>query len=103
MENVPKIVMQRLQAQTAAVGHPDADLLTAFAERLLGETERNHVLEHLAGCRECRDVVALALPAEQPVIEVARPARGLWLTWPRLRWGLAAAGVIVVGSLGLLH
>lgn len=103
MENVPKIVSQRLRAQTSVVDHPDADLLTAFAERLLPDTERNRVLQHLAGCRDCRDVVALALPAEQPATEILRPARGSLLTWPRLRWGLVAAGVIVVGSFAVLH
>jgi hypothetical protein len=103
MENVPKIVTQRLGAQAIAVDHPEAELLTAFAERSLSEKERSRVLEHLARCRDCREVVALALPADQPVIEVVRPGRASWLTWPRLRWALVAAGVMVVGSFGLLH
>ncbi|HVN17698.1 MAG TPA: YCF48-related protein [Dongiaceae bacterium] len=103
MENVPKIVTQRLGAQAVPMDHPDADLLTAFAEHSLPEGERNRVFEHLASCRDCRDVVALALPDEAPMIEVVQPARETWLSWPRLRWGLVAAGVIVVGSFGVLH
>ena len=33
MQNVPKIVHERLRAETPAIDHPDADVLTAFAER----------------------------------------------------------------------
>src|SRR5437660_5541584 len=103
MEKVPKIVGERLKAAVVAVDHPDPNVLTAFSEHSLPELERSHVLEHLARCGECRDVIALALPAEEPAIAVVRPVRGRWLTWPRLRWGLVAAGVIVVGSFGILH
>ncbi len=103
MEKVPKIVEERLKAKAVAVDHPDADMLTAFSERALPERERAHVLEHLARCGECRDVIALSLPAEEPAVAMVRPVRGRWLTWPQLRWGLAAAGVIVVGSFGLLR
>jgi hypothetical protein len=103
MEKLPKIVGERLKAAAVAVDHPDADVLTAFSERSLPDRERSQVLEHLARCGECRDVVALSLPAEEPTVPVVRPLRGSWLTWPRLRWGLVAAGVLVVGSLGVLR
>lgn len=103
MENVHKIVTERLKATAVAVDHPDADLLTAFAERALTERERNQVLGHLAACAECREVVALAVPAQEPAMAAAHPTRGKWLTWPQLRWGLVAAGVIVVGSFGVLR
>jgi hypothetical protein len=103
MEKLPKIVGQRLKAAAVAVDHPDADVLTAFSERSLPDRERSQVLEHLARCGECRDVIALSLPAEEPTAPVIRPVRDRWLTWPRLRWGLVAAGVIVVGSFGVLR
>jgi hypothetical protein len=103
MENIPKIVGERLKAAAVAVGHPDPDVLTAFSERSLPERERGQVLEHLARCTDCRDVLALSLPADEPSVAVIRPVRGRWLTWPRLRWGLVAAGVIVVGSFGALQ
>lgn len=103
MENVPKIVTDRLKATAVAVDHPDADLLTAFAERALTERQRNQVLVHLAACSECREVVALALPAQAPTVAVVHLTRSKWLTWPQLRWGLVAAGVIVVGSFGVLR
>ena len=103
MENAPKIVTDRLRAMAVAVDHPDADVLTAFTERALPERERSQVLKHLAACAECREVIALALPAEDPTMAVVHPAGGKWLAWPQLRWGLVAAGVIVVGSFGVLR
>ena len=50
MQSVPKIVRDRLQATRPAVNHPDADLLTAFAEQSLPAAERATVLDHLARC-----------------------------------------------------
>lgn len=107
MENVPKIVQTRLQGRTREAGeaHPDADLLTAFSEQSLGESERGQVMEHVARCGECREVVALALPASESVF-VPRPVRanrGAWLSWPVLRWGVVAAGIALVASVGILQ
>ena len=60
MQNVPKIVRERLKAAATIVNHldshPDANVLTAFAERSLGENERGVVLDHLARCGDCRDI-----------------------------------------------
>src|ERR1700692_812235 len=107
MENVPKIVQARLQRTTreAAEAHPDADLLTAFAEQSLGESEREQVMEHVARCGECREVVALALPASESVFvpSSVRANRGAWLSWPVLRWGVVAAGMVLVASVGVLQ
>ena len=64
MQNVPKIVRERLKAAPPATEHPDANALTAFAERVLPERERALVFDHLARCGDCRDVVALALPIQ---------------------------------------
>ncbi|HLM83193.1 MAG TPA: zf-HC2 domain-containing protein [Terriglobales bacterium] len=124
MTEVPKIVYDRLRAvlpdragpeQT----HPDADLLTAFAEQALSATERNGVLEHLALCGDCREAIALALPPADIVIapiatetEAVRatpiPAKfeRNFLTafaWPSLRWAALAAGVAVAASVLLMH
>jgi hypothetical protein len=103
MQNVPKIVRQRLHAATPAVNHPDADALTAFAERSLPEAERTVVLEHLARCGDCRDIVALALPAMESVETATTPSVSRWLTWPALRWGFVAAGVVAIASIGTLQ
>jgi hypothetical protein len=103
MENLHKIVADRLKADSISVDHPDANLLTAFSERTLGERERSQVLEHLARCAECREVVVLALPADEQAGIVVRPASAGLLKWPQLRWALVAAGVLVVGSFGILR
>jgi hypothetical protein len=105
MQNVPKIVRERLSAATPAVNHPDADALTAFAESSLPVLERDVVLEHLARCGDCRDIVALALPSLElePVGSALKPSPAGWLTWPALRWGFVAAGVILIASLGILR
>jgi len=105
MQDVPKIVLKRLQETAGAEAHPDADLLTAFAEKSLGESERTGVMEHLARCSDCREVVALALPANEAVAVAAtsRPSRSGWFSWPGLRWGVAIAGIIAIASFGVLQ
>lgn len=102
MEQLPKIVTQRLQATAKPGVHPDPDLLTAFAEKSLGEQERSRVLQHLAQCGDCRSVVALASP-EVERASVAAPLKSPWLSWPVLRWGALAACVVVVGAAVTLH
>ena len=103
MQKVPQFVLKRLQ-EAIGHSHPDADLLSAFAEQSLGKGERTRVLEHLTACGDCRDVVALSLPETEMVS--AATSVGLapnWLRWPTLRWGALAAGIIVVASAGVLE
>ena len=97
MTDVPKIVRQRLQVTAKAGVHPEPDLLTAFVEKSLGGRERLQVLEHLAQCSGCREVVSLAIPEFEITQVVPRPARSP-LRWPVLRWGALAACVVVVGA-----
>jgi Photosynthesis system II assembly factor YCF48 len=106
MESVPKIVVKRLQS-VAVDSHPDADQLTAFAEHSLAGPERDHVVEHLARCGDCREVVSLALP---PQLESQRLEHGGgdWLGWSllrgsTLRWAAVAAGVVLIASIGTLQ
>ncbi len=124
MAELPKIVHQRLLPVTTeqvalAQAHPEADVLTAFAEQALPALERDDVLRHLALCGDCRDVVALALPADvaairatevpaqeeaqsREVVAVAagragaeRKRRFAWagFGWANLRWATLAAGI----------
>lgn len=112
MQNVPKVVRERLKAAAPVVSrpdadssaHPDADLLTAFAERALTEFERAAVLEHLSRCGDCREVLALALPASEEILVtgVRTSSRG-WLSWPTLRWGFVTAGIVAIASVGVLR
>jgi len=120
MQGVPKIVLERLkrkpmadqQDQHSAPGnqestmedrqfpHPDANLLAAFVEKTLTERERAQVLNHLADCAECRELVALTMPAEAEVTVPTRLlARRRWSVWQALRWGTLAAalGAVAIG------
>jgi Photosynthesis system II assembly factor YCF48 len=105
MEQVPKIVQQRLRSAARPGAHPDANMLSAFSEKLLGEGDRTQVLGHLAECAVCRETVALANAAkgEAPEASAVPAARPGWLTWPALRWGALAACVVVVGTAVTLH
>ena len=102
MEQLPKIVQQRLQGPAQPGVHPDPDLLTAFAEKSLNDRERAHVLQHLAECADCREVLSLATPAIEPALAPG-PERSKWLSWPVLRWGALAACVVVVSAAVTLH
>jgi len=106
MEKLPKIAVQRLRATAKPEVHPDPDLLAAFAEKSLGERERVTVLEHLALCGDCREIVALARP--QPEMELVAaasaatpaPVRSGWLRGPIFRWAALAACAVVVATGG---
>jgi len=101
MQRIPNIVPSRLRAETPA-NHPDANQLSAFAEKSLTELERTEVLNHLSRCIECRDVLALALPATESVQLAAKPSPTRWLTWPALRWGFVTAGVAVIAAFAVM-
>lgn len=105
MSEIPKIARARLggQQSAGAGNHPDADQMTAFLERALGAREREQVLEHLARCAECREVVALALPPEEAAgsfLAEATP-RFRWLGWRSLRWAAVAATFVITVTLAL--
>jgi photosynthesis system II assembly factor YCF48-like protein/putative zinc finger protein len=97
MEQLSKSIRQRLRATDKEAGsHPDPNLLAAFADKALAKTERVQVLEHLARCVDCRDIVSLATPEFETAEAVtAAPSSG-WLRGPILRWGTLAASVAVV-------
>ncbi len=106
MAEIPKIAQRRLQNEQlgAEVAHPDADLLTAFAEQALPARERDQVLAHLARCADCREIAALAGAAvAEPELVAApkqvdhKPSRSFWSLRP-LRWTAAAATAAVVLS-----
>jgi len=93
MEQVKKLVSARLRSQ-ATGPHPDANMLSAFAEQALSDSEQSQVFAHLANCRDCREVLYLGLPdsaAPQKVLsfEGRRASRFA------VRWGAAAAAIAV--------
>ena len=104
MPEIPKIARQRLQrADNVSVPHPDANVLTAFAESSLLPPERTAVLDHLSYCAECREVLAFALPAMeagQAVLSVPRRSRA---SWPTLRWAFVSAGIVALSVFGFVE
>lgn len=104
MPNIPKIVHDRLKVPVSAVGdHPEANLLSAFSEKSLPEREHAAVLEHLARCGECREIVALALPESEAADQIIKYPTRPWFTWPTLRWGFITAGLAAVTLFGVMQ
>jgi len=90
--------------------HPGAEALSAFAEQALPEAERAQVLDHVAGCSRCRQIVYLAQEAadelEAPAwTPTARPARApfAWLGNWRAVWVPAAGFAALVTVAIVLH
>jgi Putative zinc-finger len=91
--------------------HPDAESLSAFAEQALPVAERQQVMEHLAFCGRCREVVFLTQDAAgaetdlRPAASEAGPSRWWqkWFSGWRLAWVPAAALAGVVGFAVLHH
>lgn len=107
MEHLPKIVRDRLQAMTTSDPHPDPNLLAAFTENALLDRERASVMEHLAHCEHCREIVAAPVLELEPALMAAAAAPMPHAVmsvkrWSVLRWTAIAACAIIVGSVALL-
>jgi hypothetical protein len=114
MPELSSLLRQRLQAgETARLQHPDADTLTAYVEQLLPLSERKLVLEHIAVCSDCREIVFLAIPENAvvagPVVSEAMipdaaaaaiPARRRWFLTPG--FGLAASIAAMAAAITLV-
>jgi hypothetical protein len=74
----------------------DLDDLAAFAEGRLDDRARARMAAHLAGCRECRDTLALlARGLDEPA--AVRPAVRRWLpVAAALAIGVTAAGALIL-------
>lgn len=90
---------QRLRARPEPAVHPDPDLLTAYIEQALPPVERSQVVQHLADCGYCREIVSLSLPEPQPE-QIAAPAavRSRWWV-PAYRWAAVAATLAIAATL----
>jgi len=100
----PNIIGARLRAaaMTPPSAHPDADLLTAFAEHCLNESEHARILEHLAQCTVCRDVVYFAQPEEEATLKPAQsPAQTHWFAGRRLQWAALAASLSMIAAIAI--
>lgn len=99
---LPAIVRERLQAASAGPPqlHPEPDMLAAFSERTLPDSEREQILAHLAACDRCREVLALIAPEEGPPrLAVQTVVERAGFSWRTLRWGALAAAIALVAVL----
>jgi hypothetical protein len=90
MANLSGFMRSRLALRQQPLdGHPEAELLSAFAEGALSVPTRAMVMAHLERCAECREVLVLSRPESGPALaplEQRRPAvGGFW------QWSAAAA------------
>jgi len=102
MAKLPSSIIARLRDTEKLSDHLDPNLLSALVENSLSRAERVRVLEHLAYCSQCREVGVLSLPeglgpASSPTTTAS------WLSWPVLRWSMAAACVLLVAIVVSLH
>lgn len=106
MPELSNLIRQRLGATNAPAVHPDADLISAYAEGGLRESERAEITRHLAVCADCRELLALSLPEQTAV-----PARVIASGWRsrfsssylRIAASLAMVLVVVVLLLNRPH
>lgn len=95
MTGLPKFVRDQMGRTPAPSSHPDANLLTAFAENTLTAKEHRQVTEHLSVCADCREIVFLAQPeaVQTQAVLNPKPRRFTWMAWASV-----AAVVVVVAS-----
>jgi hypothetical protein len=104
MANLPKFALQRLHQKNAAVAtHPDPNLISAFVENSLPREASAQMVQHLARCADCRELVFLSSPDQAATLPAMASAPSRWLTWPVLRWSAAVAAVVVVVAAVSLH
>lgn len=103
MSDLPKIAVQWLGQRSATEVHPDPNLIGAFVENALPQSTRAQILEHIAQCADCREVVFLSTPDQAATMPTVVSAPSTWLNWPVLRWGAAVAAVVVVVAAVSLH
>src|SRR5262249_27409678 len=99
MQEISNSLRRRLWAKPQPQTHPDPDTLTAYIEQVLPAAERDSVIEHLADCRDFRDVVSLSLPELEPqplAMQVAARQRWWVLAY---RWATVAATVAIAATL----
>lgn len=90
-----------MSATTHHENHPDAEILSAFAEQALSAKERSEVLEHLAVCGRCREIFALARQAAGAEFAPARPEVVHPRAWWR-SWGLALVPAAAVAATAVI-
>jgi CHAT domain-containing protein len=81
------------KSAAGAQGHPDPETLSAFVDGSLPESDKNGVVEHLAHCEECLELVTEVMQEQAPVVAAAVP---------RYRWAVAVAAIAATALLAFL-
>jgi hypothetical protein len=78
--------------------HPSADVLNAYAEHVLPANEEQPVVQHLATCADCREVVYLASAAtEELELPAPTPSPAEHVRW--WTWAVPLLAVLIVASI----
>jgi hypothetical protein len=103
MKPIQNLLRQRLyRAQKPFIEHPPIDHLSAFAERALSWPDRAPVVDHLAHCGDCREIIFMAAPEVAHEVAAASGPAPRWVSMPAFRWAsLAACAVVVVAAMRL--
>lgn len=94
---VARLLRRSLSADDGKPGEdcPDAEMLSAFAERTLSNEETREVENHLASCASCTRIVAMVIASEpEPAAALDAPRRWAW--W---RWAVPVATAATVAGL----
>jgi len=86
--------------------HPDAESLNAFVEQVLPQSEHQQVLDHIAACSRCREIVYLAQQLNEEAVTPALNAsltnvarNPSWFAGWRLLWiPIAATAALAVAT-----
>src|SRR5579864_1519289 len=101
---IPSIVRERLRAVAASGPHPDANLLSAFAENTLPVADRAKVMDHLATCADCRNIITFAMPQiEEAAVSARSRSTGFRLRWATARWSALAAAAAVLVAVVIIY
>lgn len=99
MPDISNLLRKRLGARPQPQTHPDPDVLNAYVERVLPDSERQQVVLHLSECSYCREVVSFSLPQLAPETQpqTAFATSRFWI--PAFRLGGAVAVIAVAIAL----
>ncbi len=101
MPELSNLIRQRLGAARVPATHPDADLVSAYAEGGLPPQERADLTRHLAVCAHCRELLALSMP-EAVAAAAAIPLKPRDRSWGAYVRMAASLAMVVVAVLLLV-
>ena len=87
-------------------GCPELEVIAAFLDRRLGDTDREEVAGHLSTCETCYFVFSEAAQTKPTAAATTDNGKTIWFPSKRVMWssaaGLAAAATLVLAVSGVL-